>query len=96
MGVKTLRNKLVPTRTLAREGRNRFRRLADGCDPEAGCNAPDIRVLMRAFTVASRKRAPAPRYDALPPSRGRELTSTTSYFAGMTGNVMLDGLSPPA
>src|SRR6185436_12124600 len=70
MGVKTLRNKLVPTRTLAREGRNRFRRLADGCDPEAGCNAPDIRVLMRAFTVASRKRAPAPRYGAPPHSRG--------------------------
>ena len=64
-----MRNKLVPTRTLAREGRNRFRRLADGCDPEAGCNAPDIRVLMRAFTVASRKR-PLLRATARVPIRG--------------------------
>src|SRR3972149_49632 len=46
------------------EGETGFRRLADGCDPAAGCNAPDIRVLMCAFTVASRKRGPAPRSGA--------------------------------
>ena len=56
----------------ARGGRNRFRRLADGCDPAAGCKAPDIRMLLCAFTVASRKRVPAPRSGALPPSRGKE------------------------
>ena len=29
--------------------------LDDGCDPAAGCKAPEIRVLMCAFTVASQK-----------------------------------------
>ena len=38
--------------------------LADGCDPAAGCKAPDIRVLLCDFTVASRKRVPAPRSGA--------------------------------
>src|SRR3990172_5901655 len=97
----------------ARGGRNRFRRLADGCarrsteegplwgsdredahrdgsdalmsgstvaspqagpllrvapDPAAGCKAPDIRVRLCAYTVASRKRVPAPRSGAPPSS----------------------------
>src|SRR3972149_2391393 len=52
------------------EGGTGFRRLADGCDPAAGCNAPDIRVLLCAFTVASRKRVPAPRSGAPLPAGG--------------------------
>ncbi len=42
--------------------------------PAAGCKSPEIRVLLCAFTVASRKRVPAPRSGAPPPSRGREST----------------------
>src|SRR3990167_6724750 len=54
------------------EGGTGFRRLADGCDPAAGCKAPEIRVLLCAYTVASRKRVPAPRSGApLPPRRER-------------------------
>src|SRR3990167_6936420 len=52
------------------EGGTGFRRLADGCDPAAGCKAPVIRVLLCAFTVASRKRVPAPRSGAPLPARG--------------------------
>src|SRR3990172_6273202 len=46
--------------------------------PAAGCKAPDIRVLLCAFTVASRKRVPAPRSGAPPPCRREREPFTSS------------------
>ena len=57
-----------------------------GCDPGAGQWSAGCAVLTRAFTVASRKRVPAPRSGALPilaatPARASEYPMTTQGLA---------------